>query len=151
MPNLFEPTELGPLTLRNRVIKAATFEGASPDGLVTDRLIEFHRAVAAGGAAMSTVAYLSIAPEGRTDAGCILLQPGASEGLRQLTDAIHAEGALASAQIGHAGPVANAASNRAKSITPARMFNPLGLRFSRAATEQDIARITEDYARGAKL
>ena len=151
MPNLFEPAPLGPLTLRNRVIKAATFEGASPDGLVTDRLIEVHRAVAAGGAAMSTVAYLSIAPEGRTDAGCILLQPGASEGLRQLTDAIHAEGALASAQIGHAGPVANAASNRAKSITPARMFNPLGLRFSRAASEQDIARITEDYARGAKL
>ena len=61
---LFEPARLGPLTLRNRVIKAATFEGMSPDGVVTDDLIAFHARVAAGGAAMSTVAYLSIAPGG---------------------------------------------------------------------------------------
>ena len=105
---LFEPARLGPLTLRNRVIKAATFEGRSPDGVVTDDLITFHAQVAAGGAAMSTVAYLSVAPEGRTDSGCILLVPDAVEGLIELTDAIHAGGALAQAQVGHAGPVANA-------------------------------------------
>ncbi len=56
--SLFDTTRLGPVTLRNRFIKAATFEGRSPDGLVTDDLIEFHRAVAAGGAAMTTLAYL---------------------------------------------------------------------------------------------
>ena len=151
MAHVFKPGRLGPLTLRNRVIKAATFEGVTPAGVVTDALVEFHRRVARGGAALSTVAYLSVAPEGRTDAGCILLRPAAAQGLRRLTDAIHDEGALASAQIGHAGPVANAASNRARSITPGRMFNPLGLRFSRAATEADLARVTSDYERGARL
>ena len=151
MSILFEPAPLGPLTLRNRVIKAATFEGVTADGVVTDELITFHRNVAAGGAAMNTVAYLSIAPEGRTDSGCILLAPRAVDGLRRLTAAIHAEGALASAQIGHAGPVANAASNHASSIAPGRFFNPLGMRRTRAATESDIARITDDYARGAEL
>ena len=148
---LFEPARLGPVELRNRIIKAATFEGVTPDGVVTDELIEFHRRVARGGAAMSTVAYLSVAPEGRTDSGCILLVPGAVEGLRRLTDAIHDGGALASAQVGHAGPVANASSNKATSITPGRMFNPLGLRFSRAADEYDIERITSDYARASRL
>ena len=148
---LFEPARLGPLTLRNRVIKAATFEGRSPDGLVTDDLIEFHAEVAAGGAAMSTVAYLSVAPEGRTDAGCILLVPDALAGLRRLTDAIHDRGALAQAQIGHAGPVANASSNKARSLAPGRMLNPLGMRFTKAADEGDIARVTSDYERGAKL
>jgi len=150
MPSLFEPAPLGPLTLRNRIVKAATFEGATPGGLPTDRLVAFHRRIAAGGAALTTVAYLAIAPEGRTDAGCVLVSPDAVPGLRRLTDAVHAEGALAAAQIGHAGPVANAASNRAPSIAPVRMFNPLSLRFSRAATEYDIDRITADYRRAAR-
>jgi 2,4-dienoyl-CoA reductase-like NADH-dependent reductase (Old Yellow Enzyme family) len=151
MPKLFEPAPLGPLTLRNRVIKAATFEGVTPDGLVTDELIAFHRRVAAGGAALSTVAYLAVAPEGRTHAECIHLRPEAVPGLRRLTDAIHAEGALASAQIGHAGPVANASSNKVPSIAPGRLFNPLGMRRTRAATAADIARITADYERGAQI
>ena len=47
---MFEPARLGPLTLRNRIIKAATFEGVMPGGEVSDELIEFHRRVAAGGA-----------------------------------------------------------------------------------------------------
>lgn len=148
---LFEPARLGPLTLRNRVIKAATFEGRSPDGVVTDGLIEYHRRVAAGGAAMSTVAYLAVAPEGRTDSGCIVLVDRAAEGLRRLTDAIHAEGALAQAQVGHAGPVANSRSNRAQSLAPGRMFNPLGMRFAKAADDADIARVTADYVRGSRL
>jgi 2,4-dienoyl-CoA reductase-like NADH-dependent reductase (Old Yellow Enzyme family) len=151
VPSLFDPATLGPLTLRNRIVKAATFEGATPEGVPTDRLVEFHRRVAAGGAALTTVAYLSVAPEGRTDAGCVLVVPDAVPGLRRLTDAVHAEGALAAAQIGHAGPVANARSNRARSVTPVRMFNPLSLRFSRAATEYDIDRITADYRRTAAL
>ena len=43
---------------RNRFIKAATFEGRTPDALVTDDLIDFHREMAAGGVGMTTVAYL---------------------------------------------------------------------------------------------
>ena len=64
---------LGPLTLRNRIIKAATFEGVMPGGTVSDALVEFHRRVAAGGVAMTTVAYLAVSPEGRTDRHCLLL------------------------------------------------------------------------------
>ena len=103
---LFEPATLGPLTLRNRIIKAATFEGRTPDGAVTPELVEFHRRIAAGGAAMTTVAYLAVAPEGRTDSGAMWLHPEVVDGLRTLTDAVHDQGALAAAQIGHAGPVA---------------------------------------------
>ena len=54
--HLLSPISLGPLTLRNRLIKSATFEGMTPDAVVTDELIEFHREHAAGGVAISTVA-----------------------------------------------------------------------------------------------
>ncbi|MCB1262509.1 MAG: NADH:flavin oxidoreductase, partial [Acidimicrobiales bacterium] len=83
MPSLFAPAELGPITLRNRTIKAATFEGRSPGGLVTDDLVEFHRRIAAGGVGMTTVAYLAVAPDGRTDDGCVVLVPSAVAGLRR--------------------------------------------------------------------
>ncbi len=147
----FAEAWLGPVKLRNRVIKAATFEGAAPDALVTPELIEYHRAVAAGGVGMSTVAYLAVAPEGRTHAECIWLRPEALPGLRRLTEAIHNENAAASAQIGHAGPVANSRSNKAPSLAPTRRFNPVAMRMIRAATGTDIARITNDYARAAGL
>jgi 2,4-dienoyl-CoA reductase-like NADH-dependent reductase (Old Yellow Enzyme family) len=42
----FQPASLGTVQLRNRVIKAATFEGMSPAGVVSDTLIEFHRRIA---------------------------------------------------------------------------------------------------------
>src|ERR1700683_2135398 len=97
VPAVFAPAPLGPVTLRNRIIKAATFEGVTPGGKVSDELIEFHRRVAAGGAALSTVAYLAVSPEGRTDRHCVVLAEPAMEGLRRLTDAVHAEGAADSA------------------------------------------------------
>jgi 2,4-dienoyl-CoA reductase-like NADH-dependent reductase (Old Yellow Enzyme family) len=150
VPQVFAPATLGPLSLRNRIIKAATFEGVMPGGKVSDELIEFHRRVAAGGAALSTVAYLAVSSEGRTDRHCLLLNDDNLAGLRRLTDAIHAEGAAAAAQIGHAGPVANARSNRTPALSPSGGFTPMGSRL-RAIDAAGIERVTEDYRRAATL
>jgi 2,4-dienoyl-CoA reductase-like NADH-dependent reductase (Old Yellow Enzyme family) len=147
---VFAPAALGPLTLRNRIIKAATFEGVMPGGTVSDALVEFHRGVAAGGVAMTTVAYLAVSPEGRTDRHCLLLTGDNLDGLRRLTDAVHAEGAAAAAQIGHAGPVANARSNRAPALSASSGFTPMGSRL-RAVDATGIERITEDYRRAARV
>jgi 2,4-dienoyl-CoA reductase-like NADH-dependent reductase (Old Yellow Enzyme family) len=150
-PDPFAAATLGPLTLKNRFIKAATFEGVSPGGLVSKELIDYHVRPVRGGVAMTTVAYLAVAPEGRTDAGCIWLRRAALPGLRRLVDTVHAEGALVAGQIGHAGPVANAKSNGVPALSPGRMFSPLSMRLSRAISGDEIARVTEDYARGAAL
>ncbi len=150
-PDVFSPARLGPLTLRNRIIKAATFEAASPDALVTDDLINFHRRPAAGGVGMTTVAYCAVEPGGRTDGWQIWMRPEALPGLRRLTDAVHAEGAAISAQIGHAGPVANAKTNKARALAPVRFFNPLSMRFAKKATLEDIREVTEAHANAARL
>lgn len=150
MSEVFEPAPLGPLVLRNRIIKSATFEGAAPNGEVTDELVAFHRQVAEGGCAMTTVAYLAVAPEGRTDRHCVVLSEDSRPGLNRLTDAVHEAGALAAAQIGHAGPVANARSNRATSLAPSRRLSPTGA-ITQAVDEAGIARITDDYRRGASV
>jgi 2,4-dienoyl-CoA reductase-like NADH-dependent reductase (Old Yellow Enzyme family) len=148
---VFAPARLGPVTLPNRIVKAATFEGRTPHALVTPELIDFHRRHAAGGVGMTTVAYLAVSPEGRTHRRQIWLRPEAVPGLRRLTDAVHAEGAAVAAQIGHAGPVANAASNRSPAIAPGKAFSPLGFRMTKAATEADLERIVTAHADAARL
>ncbi len=147
---VFAPAPLGPLTLRNRIIKAATFEGVTPGGKVSDELVAFHRRMAAGGVGMTTVAYLAVSPEGRTDRHCPMLTEDNLPGLRRLTDAVHAEGAAAAAQIGHAGPVANPRSTRAPALSPSGGFSPMGTRL-RAIDLAGIERVTEDYRRAAAL
>src|ERR1700754_810999 len=141
-PNVFTPAKLGPVTLRNRIIKSATFEACTPNALVTDDLITYHRLPAAGGVGMTTVAYLGVTQGGRTEGNGIWWRPEAIPGLRKLTDAIHAEGAAISAQIGHAGPVANSRTNKATAYAPVRFFNPLSMRFAKKASRADIDDIT---------
>lgn len=148
---MFNPAKLGPLTLRNRVIKAATFEARTPDALVTDDLIEYHRLPAAGGVAMTTVAYCAVSPGGRTGGNQIWMRPHAVPGLRRLTEAIHAEGAAISAQIGHAGPVADARSNQATALAPVRFFNPIAMRFAQKTTREDIDDVLAAHAHAARL
>jgi 2,4-dienoyl-CoA reductase-like NADH-dependent reductase (Old Yellow Enzyme family) len=149
--DVFGEAKLGPVTLRNRIIKAATFEASTPDALVTDDLITYHRLPAAGGIGMTTVAYCAVTPGGRTDGWQLWMRPEAVPGLRRLTDAIHAEGAAISAQIGHAGPVANSRTNKAKAYAPVRFFNPLSMRFAKKASADDIDDITAAHANAARL
>ena len=149
VPDVFAPAQLGPLRLRNRVIKAATFEGRTPHALVTDDLIDYHVRPARGGVGMTTVAYCAVSPEGRTDRHQLWMRPEAVPGLRKLTDAVHAEGAAVCAQLGHAGPVANAASNRLPALAPTRQFSPLGFRMTKPASAADLNRITRAHAAAA--
>lgn len=150
MPDVFAPAQLGPITLRNRVIKSATFEGASPGALVSQRLIDFHTSMGRGGVGMSTVAYLAVAGEGRTERDQIYWRPEALPGLARLTDAVHETGAKVSAQIGHAGPVADGHSTGMRGYSPSLRFNPLSMGFDHTVTPADIARIVDDHARAAQ-
>ena len=149
-PDVFAPARLGPVTLRNRTVKAATFEGRTPDGQVTDGLIDYHLAVAQGGVGLTTVAYLAIAPEGRTHREQIVVGPDTEKGLARLAEAIHQTGAKVAGQVGHAGPVANGRSNGVHALSASRMPSPLSMQMVRAASEQDLTRITAAYVDTAR-
>jgi 2,4-dienoyl-CoA reductase-like NADH-dependent reductase (Old Yellow Enzyme family) len=148
-PDPFAAAKLGPLTLRNRIIKAATFEGMTPEHVVSDRLIEFHRRVARGGVGMTTVAYCAVSPEGCGTPNEMILGREAVPGLRRLADAVHAEGAAVAAQIGHAGAVAAATGRRG--LSPSATWSPMAMRRTRAATEDDLQRIVADFGRAAAV
>jgi 2,4-dienoyl-CoA reductase-like NADH-dependent reductase (Old Yellow Enzyme family) len=149
--DVFSPGRLGELDLRNRVIKTATFEGMCPGGEVTEPLIEHHRAMAAGGVGMTTVAYCSVSPDGRTYGHQMYMRPEILPGLRRLTEAVHAEGAAAALQLGHCGYFASKKVIGVAPLSPSKVFNLYGMSYGRPMTPEDMARVADDFARSTAL
>jgi 2,4-dienoyl-CoA reductase-like NADH-dependent reductase (Old Yellow Enzyme family) len=150
-PVPFETARLGPLTLRNRIIKAATFEGVMPRGEVTQALVDFHVRVARGGAALSTVAYCAVSRGGRVSRDTMVMTPDRVEDLTRLTSAVHADGAKVSAQLGHAGLVAQAHSRRNPSLAPSTRFSAPATGMVRGATRRDIDEVVADFTSATEV
>ena len=151
VPSVFTPTKLGPITLPNRIIKAATSEGRSPEGKVTQALIDFHRGFIEGGTGMTTLAYCAISPEGFAAPGEILMIRENLPGLKKFTQAMHDAGGKASAQLGHAGPVAHKNITGVRPIAPSRFMNPTSFQFCREVTKAEIATLIQQFADSAEV
>jgi 2,4-dienoyl-CoA reductase-like NADH-dependent reductase (Old Yellow Enzyme family) len=148
---LFEPVRLGPLTLKNRTIRAAAFEGMAPGHEVSDALIEYHRSVAAGGVGMTTVAYAAVEQSGLAFPHQLWLRAAALPGLRRLTDAVHAAGAKASIQLGHCGNMAHARVSGGRALAPSARFNLYGPNFPRAMQADDLSRVAKSFGEAVNV
>ena len=100
---LFTPFQLGPITLRNRIIRSAAFENMARGNAPTQQLQDYHVSVARGGVGMTTVAYCAVDLSGVSFDGQLYVRPEIIPDMKKMTDAIHAEGAKASIQLGHCG------------------------------------------------
>ena len=61
---LFTPAKIGPIEIKNRVIRASAYEGMCDGHVPTQQLKDYHTAVARGGVGMTSVAYASINKSG---------------------------------------------------------------------------------------
>lgn len=155
IPSPFSPVQVGPIILRNRFIKAATNEGMAPKGIPSKLLVGLHESIAAGGTAMTTVAYCAVSPDGRTFVDQAVLNPETVPQYRALTDAVHRHGAAACAQITHGGCFTFL--NRLDSGSPFSSsggFNKVGVLsgkfFRQAMTERDMAQVAGEFTRAAR-
>ena len=148
---VFSPLKLGPLELRNRTIRAAAFEGMCPDGRPSPSLLKYHHSVAQGGVGMTTVAYASVNTTGRAFLHQLIICAEVVPALRELTDAVHREGAAASIQLGHCGNMADRQVNGCRSMSASAIFNLFGLARPRAMTEGDIDALVQSFADSVRL
>lgn len=147
----FEPASLGPLALRNRVLRSGCFEGMCPDGAPSEALIRHHREVAAGGVGMTTVAYCSVSADGRSYATEMWMRPEIVPALRRLSDAVHSEGCAVSLQIGHCGRFSDPSVIGGRALAPSAVFCLFRLSVPRAMRDQDLARVARDFENAALL
>ena len=151
MSLLFTSAKLGPLTLRNRTIRAAAFEGMCPDNNPGEKLYNYHTSVAAGGIGMTTLAYASVTKSGLSFPHQLWLRKEAIPGLRKITDAIHKEGAAASIQIGHCGNMSKKSVAGRLPVSASYGFNIYSPTFVRRMRKDEIIDVATDFGNAVNL
>ena len=149
--NVFSQGKIGALVLRNRVIRAGCCEGMCQGGNVTDALIEHHRQVAAGGVAMTTVAYCSVSFDGRAYGHEMWMREEIVPDLRRLADAVHREGAAASIQLGHCGFFSSPQAIGQRPLGASPKLCLFRLSYCRQMTEGEIQDKVSDFRKAAGL
>lgn len=148
---IFTPCEIGPITLRNRVIRSAAFENMAYGNRPSDDLLDYHTAVAKGGVGMTTVAYAAVSKSGLSFNGQLWMREEIVPNLKQLTDAIHSHGAKASIQLGHCGNMTHRSTCGCMPVGPSRGFNMYSPTFVRKLSKAEILEIVLDFGKAVDL
>ncbi|WP_035040934.1 NADH:flavin oxidoreductase [Desulfovibrio sp. X2] len=120
MPELFEPVSLKSMTLQNRFVRSATWEGlAGDDGAATPRLAELLAELARNEVGLVIPGHAFVSPEGRAG----FKQLGAHDdamlpGLSALASAVHRAGGRIALQLAHAGAAAAAQLSGLPAVGP---------------------------------
>lgn len=105
MTKIFEEAAIGTITLKNRLVRSATWEGmCDPDGRPTQKLKDYYTELARGGVGLIITGYSFVRPDGRQFPGKMGMHDDAFEGdMKAMVDAVHATGAAICVQLVHAG------------------------------------------------
>ena len=148
---IFTPAKIGPIELRNRTIRSAAFENMCFNNNPSPMLFDYHTSVARGGIGMTTVAYASVNRSGLSFENQLWMRPEIVGELRKLTDAIHAEGAKASIQLGHCGNMSHKRTAGRTPISASTGFNLYSPTFVHGMTEDEIHEVARDFGNAVRL
>ena len=148
---IFTPVRIGPITLRNRVIRSAAFENMAYGNSPSQELKDYHVAVARGGVGMTTLAYASVSRSGLSFDNQLWMREEIVPALKDITDAIHAEGAKASIQLGHCGNMTHPSTCGCLPVGASSGFNLYSPTFVRGLREDEILSLVEDFGHAVEL
>lgn len=153
LTHLFSPGRIGPLETKNRIVMAPIANGATEEGYVTDRQIDFFVARARGGVGLIICQSGGAMEECRGAGRMWIWDDKFLPGLTRLASAVKAAGARVGNQVAHWGMFASGQ----KAVLPDLdvvaasdvPFPPTGER-PRAATQADIDHIIDGLATAAQ-
>lgn len=150
----FSPAQLNGLSLKNRLIKAATFEGKSKGGIPGPELLHFHNRFAQGGIGMTTIGYCAAESDGRINENMIFMHEGIRSQLENMIGTLHGSGTKVSGQLSHCGNFSkNKELSSNRPLGPSFGINSLGLAyglpFAGALTITQIKQRVDVYRQAA--
>jgi len=149
---LFEPSSIGRMALKNRMVRSAFMENmATPEGMPTDDTLHTYERLARGGVGLiiSGMAYVNRLGKGQP------LQHGAHidamiPAWRRITDSVHELGGKIAMQIVHCGRQANPkALDGQQSLAPSASPGLFYLTMSRSMTGDEIRQTIQDFGDAA--
>ena len=148
---VFTPVKIGPVTLRNRVIRSAAFENMAYGNSPSQDLYDYHVAVARGGVGMTTLAYASVNRSGLSFDGQLWIREEIVPGLKRITDAVHAQGAKCSIQLGHCGNMTHRSTCGCTPVGASSGFNIYSPSFVRGLKISEIDALVADFGHAVDL
>ena len=145
--HLLSPIDVGPFTLRNRVLVTAHVPGIETNGQVNDAYIRYQIAKTKGGAALQISGSTAVHRTGAVGAGRGLnaSNDGCIEGYKRLADAVHDLGGRFLIQLGHAG--ANVADTDAGRplLAPSPIMSRLSREIPKQMTIEEIDELVDAH------
>jgi 2,4-dienoyl-CoA reductase-like NADH-dependent reductase (Old Yellow Enzyme family)/thioredoxin reductase len=151
-PHLLQPFPMKNLALRNRIVMAPMLSRlCDPDGIVSQKLIDYYAERAKGGVGLIIVEYCYIdEKESKANQGQLgVYSDQLIAGLGDLAEAIQEWGAKAILQICHAGRSTSSRYMGRQPIAPSAMPGYTG-EMAREMTPGEIEAVMESFAEGAR-
>jgi 2,4-dienoyl-CoA reductase-like NADH-dependent reductase (Old Yellow Enzyme family) len=150
----FTEGRINGMVLKNRIIKAATYEGKTHKGRPTKALLDFHKAFAEGGTAMTTLAYCASESDGRVAEDMMYMHEGIREELSDLVQQLQQAGTKVSGQLSHCGAFTkNKAYSKRRPLGPSFGLNTLALGmgkpFTKAMNQEEMNALVKSFADAA--
>lgn len=147
---LAAPLDVGPLTLRNRIVMGSMHTGleSTTEAAGYDRMARFYAERAKGGAALIVTGGFGPNAAGRLaaeDHAFATIEQARAH--RRVTDSVHGEGGAIVLQLVHAGRY----GYHEDSVAPSPIRSPLNKSAPRELTEEGIAQTIADYVTAARL
>jgi 2,4-dienoyl-CoA reductase-like NADH-dependent reductase (Old Yellow Enzyme family)/thioredoxin reductase len=152
MEAMFEEFKLGTARLVNRfVFPPMKLAYGNPNGMVTERQLQFYYQIAREGPAIVILEPVSVTAEGREHPKqlCVHLPESAKE-LKKIVHVIQQEGRLACLHLNHAGAGANPKATGAKPKAPSTITCPASGQESEPLSEEEIRAIMLSYKSAAQ-
>lgn len=152
MTSLFDTTAIKSMTLRNRIVRSATWEGmCEPSGQPTRKLADYYAELAKGGVGLIISGYTYVSAEGKQFPGKMGIHTDAFEpAYRELAQAVHDSGGAIAIQLVHAGGQANPEVSGHPSLAPSAVETIQYSTMPEELTISQIQKIAAAFADGAR-
>jgi 2,4-dienoyl-CoA reductase-like NADH-dependent reductase (Old Yellow Enzyme family) len=152
MNTLFDRTTINGMTLENRLVRSATWEGmCDTDGRPFPKLISFYRDLARGRVGLIITGYTFVSPEGKQLPGKMGIHTDDFADIMQdMTRTVHNEEGRICIQLVHAGGQTDSSNAGRQPLAPSAVKIDQYPELPAEMTGEDIARIITAFGDGAR-